>query len=145
MAASNLVDRAIEQFENSTSEWTRHPFSRHSYASLLFLAGRLDDARLILEGLLNEDPPYLHPAWRAELAAILARQGQPEVEVLEAVGLSEGEATPLLQAVIAAQQGELERAVRMLWASGGGGRHSDLVLEPLWDYPPFQELIRPKG
>ena len=23
--------------------------------------------------------------------------------------------------------------------------HSDPALEPLWDYPPFQELIEPKG
>ena len=31
----------------------------------------------------------------------------------------------------------------------GGGcypwLHADLYLEPLWDYPPFQELIRAKG
>ena len=23
--------------------------------------------------------------------------------------------------------------------------HADNQFEPLWDYPPFQELIRPKG
>ena len=25
------------------------------------------------------------------------------------------------------------------------GLHLDLLLEPLWDYPPFQELLRPRG
>jgi hypothetical protein len=27
----------------------------------------------------------------------------------------------------------------------GVGDHIDVDLEPLWDYPPFQELIEPKG
>ena len=84
---------------------------------------------------------------RTELAAILARQGHPEEEVLEAVGLSEGEATPRLQAAIAAQQGERERAVRMLSAAvyAAWPIHLYPMFEPLWDYPPFQEFIRPKG
>ena len=27
----------------------------------------------------------------------------------------------------------------------GWWAHADPLLEPLWDYPPFQELLRPKG
>ena len=28
---------------------------------------------------------------------------------------------------------------------GMGGWHADSLLEPLWDYPPFKDLLRPKG
>ena len=52
---------------------------------------------------------------------------------------------------IAALQGEPELAVQRLreaLAQGYGnvyGIHLDMSLEPLRDYPPFQELLRPKG
>ena len=54
---------------------------------------------------------------------------------------------------VAAHLGELDRAVQYLKlsvASKSGVNYDqfvrwDLDLEPLWDYPPFQELIEPKG
>jgi len=55
------------------------------------------------------------------------------------------------RAAIAAHLGEKERAVDLLAEAFSRGMpyddtwHSDLRLEPLWDYPPFQELIKPKG
>jgi hypothetical protein len=44
-----------------------------------------------------------------------------------------------------------ERAVALLRESFSQGRfyrvglHRDINLEPLWDYQPFKELLRPKG
>ena len=32
-----------------------------------------------------------------------------------------------------------------LYPPGMSPKHTDPRLEPLWDYPPFQELTRPKG
>ena len=31
------------------------------------------------------------------------------------------------------------------WTVTDGLQRLDIDLEPLWDYPPFQELIKPKG
>jgi len=55
------------------------------------------------------------------------------------------------RACIAAQLGEKERAVALLREAFSQGYrfvvgiHSDMDLEPLWGYPPFQELMKPKG
>ena len=55
------------------------------------------------------------------------------------------------RAGIAAALGERERAMQLLRQSGPLNwypnllEHVDPNLEPLWDYPPFQELLRPKG
>jgi len=54
------------------------------------------------------------------------------------------------RACIAAQLNEKERAVALLQESFNQGRpyglflHRDIDLEPLWDYPPFKEILRPK-
>ena len=56
-----------------------------------------------------------------------------------------------LQAEIAAALGERERATRLLREAFAEGLHfdsfyhSDYQFEPLWGYPPFDELLRPKG
>lgn len=58
------------------------------------------------------------------------------------------------RAIIAAWLGEKETAVRLLQEAIGQGLqestdnadlNKDMDLEPLRDYPPFQELIKPKG
>ena len=55
------------------------------------------------------------------------------------------------RAAIAAQLGDKQRAVEFLRQGYAEGlihsleMHCDIDLEPLWDYPPFQELIAPKG
>jgi serine/threonine protein kinase len=55
------------------------------------------------------------------------------------------------RACIAAHLGEKERAVALLKEAFSQGRtygvnlHRDINLEPLWDYQPFKELLRPKG
>ncbi len=54
-------------------------------------------------------------------------------------------------AQIAAALGDRERAVELLRQAAEHMLepvmwfHVNPYLEPLWDYPPFQELIRPKG
>jgi len=55
------------------------------------------------------------------------------------------------QARIASLLGEKERAVGLLREAFSQGLtygvylHREIDLEPLWDYPPFKELLRPKG
>jgi tetratricopeptide (TPR) repeat protein len=55
------------------------------------------------------------------------------------------------RACIAALLGDKPQAMDLLRESVAQGKsytvglHRDMDLEPLWDYPPFQELLRPKG
>lgn len=55
------------------------------------------------------------------------------------------------RACIAALLNDKERAVALLQESFNQGRdfgaylRRDIDLEPLWDYPPFKEILRPKG
>jgi hypothetical protein len=55
------------------------------------------------------------------------------------------------RAAIAANLGEKEKAVELLREAIAQGQpygswlHHSFALEPLWDYPPFQELLKPKG
>ncbi len=57
----------------------------------------------------------------------------------------------LYQAMIAAHLGEKDLAVRLLgraYAKGAsihGWGHNSGFFEPLWNYAPFQELVRPKA
>jgi len=59
---------------------------------------------------------------------------------------------PLVEeATIAAWLGRKDEAMRLLVAAMKAGTefsslwHSNIGLEPLWDYPPFKEFLRPKG
>jgi hypothetical protein len=84
-------------------------------------AGHHDEARRVLDELRYNDDPYLfgcntfHAAW------------------------------------VAAHLGELDLAVALLYQAFASGRmynqefHRSVGLEPLRDYPPYQELMRPKG
>jgi hypothetical protein len=55
------------------------------------------------------------------------------------------------RAAIAAHLGEKDRAVDLFSEAFSQGMsysvyiHAVIGFEPLWDYPPFQELIEPKG
>jgi len=52
------------------------------------------------------------------------------------------------RARIAVALGEREQAMELLRQSRFNKFnlvHLDLAFEPVWDYPPFQELLRPKG
>ena len=100
---------------------------------------------------LSDTPPggfSLRTHTLARLAVVSARQGDRD-EVLRISRLLEDEDfTFPWRASIAAALGDRERAVALLreWLTCCGG-YSNLhkSYEPLWDYPPFQECIRPKG
>jgi tetratricopeptide (TPR) repeat protein/predicted Ser/Thr protein kinase len=100
------------------------PGNLHTKGSLGVLAARLgehDEARATLEDLRRLDDPYLfgnNTYWAA---------------------------------CIAAQLGERERAVELIRQALSQGfhvgieLHTDMNLEPLHGYPPFEELRQPKG
>jgi hypothetical protein len=85
------------------------------------------------------------------LGVVAARMGDRS-EALRISRLKAVATHPSGPAYIAAELGERERAVDLLrdaFSKGVSGLslnlHRDDYYRRLWDYPPFQELIRPKG
>jgi hypothetical protein len=120
-----------------------------------YLAERFDEAESIAEGLSAEFPSNIE--YRGYSGTLAARRG----DVAEARRISEsldeldnpynhGRHT-YWQGCIAAQLGEHELAMMLLRDAFSQGRsfdlwiHRDQDFEPLQDYPPFQEFLRPKG
>ena len=147
-AATELQHRAIEWVEERSPEDKRHLGDRWLLATVLLDVGRLDEAQILLEGLLEDGPRK--DEYLARLGVVAARQGDREEAYRISRLLEEVEgpsAGAYGRAQIAVALGERERAMELLRQLGGGmgGWHADPLLEPLWDYPPFQELMRPKG
>jgi tetratricopeptide (TPR) repeat protein len=130
---------------------------RWELAWVLYDAERWDDALRLFEELAEEYPDdfwYLAP-----LGKLAARRGDRE----EAVRISEGfrsveppqleSNATLVRASIAALLGDREEAMTLLQQAIDRGvpgdfwvsLHRDIDFDSLHDYPPFQELIRPKG
>ena len=94
--------------------------------------------------------------YQGVLGTLAARAGKREralsvsSELAAITGFTQGRNT-YLRARVAAQLGEKEESVALLRQSFAEGMaylmsvHREIDLEPLWDYPPYQELMRPKG
>jgi tetratricopeptide (TPR) repeat protein len=157
-ASDDMAARAVlwwnkRASESEPEEWDPVDLRRQSYA--LRVAGRWDEAREPLEELRERG--WNPIATAGALGVIAARTGNHEearriFEELPDLGQPGSAARhSYWRACIAAYLGEKERAVELLkeaYARGRGhgvGVHTDVDLEPFWDYPPFQELIEPKG
>ncbi len=157
-----MLHRRIEWLESRPSEEKHYP--ERALASSLFLVGRLDEARVLYEELLEGEPDN-DLEKLAILAGLAAREGRRE-EVLRISRLVDSTPRPQegrsqegrwamendawWRTTIAVALGDRERAMTLLRehvAYGGYPLrlHARYELEPLWNYPPFQELMRPKG
>jgi len=152
-AARDLVDGYLVWYDSLPSD------AKQRSTTLLVLGGRLEEARAVAEEMLRsadpDRPGYLLPAL-AQLGWIAALQGDEE-EARSAMARIEAEGDSafsaykqLLMARIAANLGEPERAVALLRAAYQSGFpdmtgwHTSVPLDPLRDYPPFVELMRPR-
>ncbi len=153
--APEVLDRAIAWY-HARPMAEADPEHRYRLAETLYLAERWEDARALFEELRSDDP--FDDNYRAYLGAIAARRGD-HAEAREITAFLDN---PRVQsfffnrnwwrARMAALLGERERAVSILRnyyeGAGGGysiGPHREFDFESLGDYPPFQELVRPKG
>jgi tetratricopeptide (TPR) repeat protein len=151
-AAQAVAERAINWFESAAID---DAGARDAYASALFLAGRFDDARNILDALVAEYPDNLtYRGRRGVLAVIRGDTAQATVDLDWLRNLNR----PYLdgyhkfwRGVIVAAMGERETAMELLrQAFAEGTRHyletfRQAELESLRGYPPFEEFMRPKG
>jgi tetratricopeptide (TPR) repeat protein/tRNA A-37 threonylcarbamoyl transferase component Bud32 len=154
-AARAVLDRAIEYQEARPRDENR----QIGLAQLLYLAERWEEAREVVEELLELDPDHI--VRRAALAAIAARRGDVEDarvmgEVLAADTLAQRRGLFLAPAgaSLAALRGEREEAVRLLRDAYNAYPnrgwliimiHRSVAFESLRDFMPFQQFMRPRG
>jgi tetratricopeptide (TPR) repeat protein len=157
-ASDDMAARAVawldkEASESDTEERDSDDFWLQFWA--LSFAGRWVEAREPLEELEKRGSNPVAVA--GALGVIAARTGNHEEarqifdELPDPGRRLTASNRSYWRAAIAANLGEKDRAVDLLAEAFSQGMsysnvwHSDLTLEPLWDYPPFQELIEPKG
>jgi serine/threonine protein kinase/tetratricopeptide (TPR) repeat protein len=154
-ASREVIARTIEWYRSRSEDQKKTEDFQISLADALYFGGQWEEARKIFETLAADHPDNVD--YQGYLGALAVRRG----DGAEAMKISEelakidrrflfGDHT-YWRACIAALLGEKERAVALLKESFSQGRrygvylHRDINLEPLWDYPPFMEILRPKG
>jgi tetratricopeptide (TPR) repeat protein len=157
-SARDAVTSAITWFERRRAEVGRDDGGL-GLASAYFEAGRLEDAQRLLEGFVaspNSSGAMGRFAALGTLAAIAAREGK-RAEALRFDGLLKTSPERYMlggntyqRARIHALLGDRETAVDLLQTAilqgiNSSSVHADLAFDSLRDYPPFQDLIRPKG
>ena len=158
-AARDAVTRAITWYERRRAEVGREDDGGLGLASAYFEAGRLEDARRLLEGLVAS-PKAIGAMGRfaalGTLGAIAAREGN-RAEALRFDSLLKTSPQRYMlggntyqRARIHALLGDRETAVDLLQTAILQGMdfaslHADLALASLEEYGPFQELLKPKG
>ena len=158
-AALRLANRAVGLVSALPPETASKPAARASLAQRLYDAERWEEARHVAESIAKDMPDDVSAM--GLLGTLAARRGDRTT----ALAISErlrrlnepflfGQHT-YSRACIAAQLGDKEAAVALLRQSVNEGLpvweglaftlHRDIDLEPLRGFPPYEELIRPKG
>jgi len=160
-AARDALARAIAWYERRRAEVGLEDDGGLGLALTYFEAGRLEEARRLLEGMVA---PLRVPgtstmgryAVLGTLGAIAAREGKRAESLrfddqLKAVSVRYMQGGGTYQrARIHALLGDRETAVDLLQTAMLQGIdfayvHADIALDSLRAYPPFMEFIRPKG
>jgi DNA-binding SARP family transcriptional activator/tetratricopeptide (TPR) repeat protein/TolB-like protein len=151
--ARELHGRAVDWYR--TLRRTHPGDHRRAHARALYTAGKWAEAETLFRELASEDPEDVH--LQGYLGTLAARRGDRARAEQISGRLSEMRqpylwgANSYWRACIAAHLGEREQAVQLLRDAFSQGRqygphlHTDIDLEPLADYAPFRELIRPKS
>jgi serine/threonine protein kinase len=152
-SAANMFEQALSWLRQRSQEDMQSVSMKYQLAWALITTQNLTEASTVLRELVESYPEDLN--YIGSLGLLAAKKGDSE----EALSISEKIKNwnrPYLfgrdlfwQAAIAASLGEKDRAIAFLRdAIAQGEDYSDLycniVLEPLWDYPPFKELIKPR-
>ena len=160
-AARETLARAIAWYDSRPAAEQQSDRLQRFLGASYYEAGRLDEARQVFVRLiaLRADPTDLDrlTSTVGYLGAIAARQGNRQ-EALRIDGTLKAMAQPYLfgrhtlwRARIHALLGDRDQAVDLLrstfWHAipQESTPHTDLAFETLRDYPPFAELLKPKG
>ena len=152
-ASLQVLERAVKWLESRTEEESRTRSHRYRLGRVLYEAERWEEAQGIFEGLHNEFPDNIY--YLGYLGSIAARKEDKE-NALRISSLLESIDRPYIfgsstfyRACIASILGEKDNAVRLLreaFSEGWNYRwlHPVTDFEPLRDYKPFQEFMKPK-
>jgi serine/threonine protein kinase len=148
--AKTIAERAVAWYQNrATGDY------RYDLAHSLYLAEHWQEAEAIFKVLSAEEPDNID--YMGFLGTLAVRRGNHERARQISEELKSIERPYLFgnqtywRACIASLLGEYEQAVALLRESFAQGSHysvyllNDIDLEPLHEYRPFQELMRPKG
>jgi tetratricopeptide (TPR) repeat protein len=155
-AGRTAAERAVSWYRAQRSEAQGQPEYRYPLGRALELLGEYGQADSLMRGLVAEDPGNVD--YLGVLGVLAARRG----DRAEAQGIDRelaGMTLPYLtgfptyyRAEIAAVLGDRERAVELLRDAIAHGAvdpwehlHSEPAFAGLHGYPPFDELLRPKG
>jgi tRNA A-37 threonylcarbamoyl transferase component Bud32/tetratricopeptide (TPR) repeat protein len=156
-AARAVFDESITWYRSRSQDAEE---KRAELAEALYQAGRWDDARPLYEELARQRPK--DRLYLAALGKLAARRGDRAAALSASEQLRSmrnpvtGDVVPavtLERARIAALLGNREEAVALLQQGIGQGAymapqwgvHDEIDFASLQDYPPFRELVRPKG
>jgi tetratricopeptide (TPR) repeat protein len=153
-AATASFDQAIEWYRSRPSEELDSLF-RYGYGVTLYYARRWEEAKSIFEEFAKGAPDNME--YQGYLGCIAARQGDRE-KALEVSEWLKNLKRPYLRgehtyyrACIAGILGDKDQAITLLKDSflqgftPGLNLHTNCEFESLWDFPPFIELLKPKG
>ena len=152
-AARQTIHTAIDWYTSRPDSEQQRSARQSRLAHAYYVAERFADARSVYETLLRQDPDNI--AYQGFLGAIAARV-RDTTEARRIDGILKKTNRPYLygehtywRACIASLLGDKEQAVALLRMALSEGTtypelHADVDLEPLRDYPPFRELVKPK-
>ncbi len=147
--------RAVDWYQDKLSEKEATEEQQYDLARSLYIAEKWEESQALFEELVAEKPDNID--YKGYLGTLAARRGDREEALRIATELKSIDRPYLFgnhtywRACIASLLGEQEQAVALLREAFAQGRdygvylHREMDLEPLRDYPPFQELLRPKG
>ena len=153
-ASLQVLERAVKWLESRAKEESETEIHRYRLALVLYETERWEEAQDIFEALHEEFPDEID--YLGFLGVSAARKGDKE-EALRISSLLENIDRPYIfgshtfwRVRISSLLGEKENAVRLLREALAQGvsytaLHPRMDFEPLQDYPPFKELIKPKG
>jgi tetratricopeptide (TPR) repeat protein/tRNA A-37 threonylcarbamoyl transferase component Bud32 len=149
-----MLERARQWLQSRPQQERDSTDGRWFLGVVFYRLERWKEAQTIFEGLLKEDPSEInYVSICGELAAII---GDKEKAVAFSKQLEDNK-TPYLfgsptfnRALIAAWLGEKENAVGLIRKAISQGYsypdiHGEMALERLKDYPPYLQLMKPKG
>jgi tetratricopeptide (TPR) repeat protein len=149
-----VLNQALQWFESRTSPEITSEDNRRDRALTLYILDRSDEAKGLLDGLRADFPEKVD--YLGRLGTLAARKGEKE-EALRISNELEEDKRPYLfgnpahwRARIAALLGDKEGAISLLrQAIKQGYSYASLQsiedFESLADYPPFVQLMKPKG
>jgi tetratricopeptide (TPR) repeat protein len=159
-ASRELADRAVEWYKNNSPQDISSLFYQRGFARALYCAGHLTDAREAYKKLeIIEKDPINIIFTKGVLGKIAARLGDRKEAMRISEELKNMKHFDLFygwglhtykRACIAALLGDKEQAMTLLQEAYKQGVryaafHIRMDLEPLRDYPPFKEFMKPKG